>query len=246
MSARKKADIERVENTTKDKAYWENSVWEAVREYYYTEYNAETVEQISKLGQNSFVAACEYARRCCVSRCDLMTVTPHKPNKGCTVFNECYDAERVEMLCSVYISIAFRIDKVPSVYGFSVLSGIDRETMQRWVSEGQGVTIASRWNTPKRSVQKIRDARAQSLQNVAISGGKGAVGAIACLNNEVWNNPTTEQPKEHALRAEELPYPVFSADGSATWVQGLPEKREKGALDALELPTFASADNVDI
>ena len=248
MSARKKIELEQVKDTPKDRAYYERTIWQSIQEFYYSEFGAESSEQIIKLPQNCFLSALEYARRIAINRCDLLKGSPHKINErsGGTVWNECYNPETVEMLAEIYVNICFRLDRVPSLYGFAMLTGIERSTLQRWVEEAKGVTIASRQDTPKKGITDIKAARVQSLQNVAISGGKGVVGSIAILNNELWNTPTLEQPKEHALSAEELPYPVFSADGSATWVQGLPEKRKNGALDALELPTFASADNGDI
>lgn len=204
MSARRKGDIEKVIDTAKDAAWFESHISEAIRDFYYTNYQAETTEQIAKCGQNSFIAACTFARRQCIARDDLLTFTPHQFG-GYVAQNESYDKNKVEIVCRVYLDLCFLYDKAPSLYGFAELTGIDRVTLHEWIKEGEGVSMQRRANTPKRSVQKIQQARAESLQNLAITGGKPALGSIACLNNSEWREKHEEAPKMHVLTADELP-----------------------------------------
>lgn len=206
MSARKKRDVlERVEDSPKDAAYYEREITKCVQDYYFSQYGIEGAEEISKKPQNTWVAAMEYCRRQCINKEDLIELQAHKihPTCGGIAYNEAYSPEKVEMLAQVYIILCFAYDRTPSIFGFSILSGIDREVLQHWAAEG--VSTASRQNTPKRSVQYIRDARTEALQNIATSGGRGVVGAIACLNNTSWRETPLEAPKMHVLTAEELP-----------------------------------------
>lgn len=241
MSARKQADIEQMTDCPKDKAYFENSIEESIRDFYFSEYGAESAEQIAKLGQNSFVAACEFARKQCITRADLIEYKAHAISRGGTALNEQYSAERVEMLCEVYLSICFRYDKVPSIYGFSVLSGIGRELLFKWVSDAEKVSRTCREYPPKRAILNLKAARATSLQNVAISGGSRTVGAVACLNNEFWNNqPIEEEKRESVTSAADLP--VFDGNGNfleSTWK---PMRAEASAA----LPVFNSGEFEEI
>ena len=228
MAARSQKYIEEVQNEPKDKSYWENHISEAVREFYYSEFNAESVEQIAKCSQNSFVSACEYARRSCINKPDLMTYTQHTiPTTGAVVNNEQYDSNTIEIICNVYLSLCFLYDKIPSVFGFAMLTGIDRQTLEGWVAEVKnGVTSSHRLDRQK-SVRNIKAARALSLQNVAVSGGKGTVGCLAILNNETWNNPTTPEQSARPLLCSELP--VLSLPGAGAPV---------GGSDPVELPVL--------
>ena len=239
MAARSKSHIEKVENTSKDKAFWENHISEAIREFYYTEFGAETTEQIAKCSQNSFVSACEYARRACINKADLMEFTPHViKSTGAVVHNEQYNSETIEILCNIYISLCFLYDKIPSVFGFALLTGIDRQTIEGWVAEvknGSGVSLQYRLDRQK-SVKNIKAARALSLQNVAVTGGKGTVGCLAVLNNEVWNETVPQEKIDRPLDVSELP--IF--DSSAGWI-------DKGVRnDAAMLPDFSKTEAVTV
>lgn len=235
MAARSKKYIEQVQNEPKDKSYWESHISEAVREFYYQEFNAETTEQISKLGQNSFVSACEYARRSCINKADLMTYREHTiPSTGARVSNEQYDSDTIEIICNVYISLCFLYDKIPSVFGFAMLTGIDRQTIEGWITEaknGSGVSMQYRLDRQK-SVKNIKAARALSLQNVAASGGKGVVGCLAILNNEIWKDLPVSEDSSRPLTAGELPilYPQFDAIEQNAEIAGLPFLGDKDNL----------------
>lgn len=234
MAARSKKDLERVEDAPKDRAYFENHIAEAVRAFYYENFNAETTEQIAKCSQNSFISALQYARRCCIQREDLLDYIPHKITEYNTVLNEAYSPEKVGLVCECFLSLCFLYDKVPSIYAFAVLTGIERGTLQEWV-EREKVRLQRREHTPKKSILDIKAAREQSLSNLALSGGKPAIGAIAHLNNELWKESIPEQPKQgQGVTVEELP--VFDPVG------GLLEQGERVALpvsdDALGLPVL--------
>lgn len=206
MSARKTADVlERVENEEKDSKYYENAIKNAVQEYYFTNYNAETPEEISKLSQNTFLGACLHARKVCIERDALLDYIPHRTGGGSIVCNESYNEDKIEMLCNAYLEICYLYDKIPSIYGFSELSGVDRGILHDWINKYKGVTSSGRCHKGKRAVLKLRDARGEMLQGVAVTGGKGTIGSLAILNNTVWKNEETEREEIPVLSAYDLP-----------------------------------------
>ena len=206
MSARKTAEVlEIMQDTPKDAAYFQNAIKAAIDDFYFDNYGAETAEQIAKCSQNSFLAACVYANKSCINRDDLLTFIPTKVNEYSTIQNEVYDKSKVDILCTAYLHLCFLYEKIPSVFCFAELSGIDRTVLQSWISESKELTSRRSYDTPKRSILKLRDARGEMLQNTAISGGKGTIGSIAILNNTVWKNEVTEREEIHVLSAYDLP-----------------------------------------
>ena len=215
MSARKKEYFEKVEDSPKDRAYYENAIEAAIRDYYFSEWSADTKEAIDKTPHNAWVAALEYARKQCIVRGDLLTATAHETrnNKGLggVVYNETYDTEKVGDLIAIYISLCFRYNKVPSVFGVSVLTGIERARLIDWGNKAERVSPSCREHARKKMILEVKAARAQSLENLAISGGKSALGCIAFLNNEIWRNGI-EQPEEKEETVKNWELPVFNSE----------------------------------
>lgn len=209
MAARKAAEVkeilERVEDSKKDRAYYENAIRQAITEYYFDNYGAETTEEIAKCSQNTFLGACVYANKQCIDKASLMEYVPHNINGETIIHNEAYSAEKVDLLCGVYLNLCFLYEKVPSVFCFAELSGIDRTILQGWINDEKRVTPARRGHTAKRSIEKLRDARAEMLQGVAITGGKGTIGSIAILNNSTWKETEQKREEERPLLACDLP-----------------------------------------
>lgn len=209
MGARKTAEVkeilERVEDVPKDAAYYQHAIKAAVDDFYYTNYKAETPEEIGKLSQNTFLAACVHARKQCIERDALLKFIPQQINKYSVVHNEVYDKDKVEALCTAYLELCYLYDKIPSIYGFSELSGIDRGILHDWINTAKGVTSRRSDHTPKKAILKLKDARGEMLQNSAISGGRGVVGSIAVLNNTVWKNEEVEQEERPVLSVYDLP-----------------------------------------
>jgi hypothetical protein len=57
----------------------------------------------------------------------------------------------------------------------------------------------------KSAILKLRDARQETLQNAAISGGKGTIGCVAVLNNTAWKETPKEEGRVEAISVEDLP-----------------------------------------
>ena len=230
MAAVSSEEIEKIEGAEdKDRSWYENHISDALLDFYYGAGYEEN--DIIKSPMNLWQAALIHVNRQCVNREDISTVEKHIINNyGGYAQNLTYDPEKIGMLCDIYISLCFRYDKIVSAYGFSLMLGVSYDTLKNWRGQynvGE-VSSASRLNQTKTIMQNIKDARQNSLENFAFSGGKGTIGSLAALNYEYgWSGKGQyiEDRRERALAAEELPlYPVFSIEdkqGGAE-VSGLP------------------------
>ena len=234
MAARKQAD--RQQGEVKSREYWQAQIVEAIKDFYYGQFELETVADIQKTPHNVFNAALQYANSQCVKRGDLLEYVPHTiESSGAIVHNETYNAKAVGELCSAYISLCALFDRVPCVYSFALLSGIDRTTLEGWVNDAKGVSSADRVNKQK-SIRELKTARAASLSNMALSGGKSALGAIAHLNNEIWNNQTTPEQSARPLSVAELPVLALPGSAGGSAPVGVPDR----GRDLVELPVLGS------
>ena len=207
MPAIKKAEaLEKMQHEPKTRQWYETELPKAVYDFYYSTYGIEGADQIAKSNQNSWVACCEYMRRQCITKDDLKQIKTHTLCNGGETYNESYDPQKVQMIADIYLHLCFTLDRLPSVYSFAVLTGIDREVMQVWIGSGK-VSLEYSQNTPKKAVKSIAAARNEALQNLAATGGKSAIGSIAILNNTIWseNNKAPEIDYKKALTAETLP-----------------------------------------
>jgi hypothetical protein len=149
-------------------------------------------------------------------------------------------------LVAIYISLCFRYNKVPSVFGLSVLTGIERARLIDWGNKAEKVSPSCREHARKKMILEVKAARAQSLENLAISGGKSALGCIAFLNNEIWNN-AIEQPEEKEETVKSWELPIFnpetmqietyiSSDGKE---RPAPKRAEAVEVNSLGLPILS-------
>lgn len=204
MAAIKEEDLDNI-GSSKDRAYYEHHISQAIQDFYFSEFGAEGTDAICKCNQNSFVACCEFVRRSVINRADLLITESHAPNSGCVVHNEVYDPDKIAMLADIYINCCYLYDKIPSVLGFSKMIGVNYVTISKWI-KADGLSSSNRVNKQKDAINSIKASRALSLQNVAVTGGKGTVGCIAVLNNEVWNNQNRiEDTSSRVLSLAELP-----------------------------------------
>ena len=124
-----------------------------------------------------------------------------------------YDADIVTALLEIYIYLCHRYDKDVSVYGFSLLTGINTDTIYNWNSsyKNRPFNNDSLENVSSKhsDVFKIlSSARQESLTGMLTSGRRNPVGIIAALNHLYgWNDAgrPTEQASPAALTADFLP-----------------------------------------
>jgi hypothetical protein len=98
-------------------------------------------------------------------------------------------------LCAVY-------DKECSIIGFSLLTGINRDTIYDWGTKEKKLSTKS-----CDIAQKLRVFREESLSNKLATGNKNPVGILAILNRHfAWNLPgvSRENTNKTALTAAEI------------------------------------------
>lgn len=98
-------------------------------------------------------------------------------------------------MCSMY-------DKECSILGFSLLTGIHKDTFMDWGANERKLSTKG-----FELVQKLRDFREESLSNKLATGNKNPVGILAILNRHfAWNLPgvSRESNNKTALTAAEI------------------------------------------
>lgn len=208
--------MEQVHDEKKDIAYYRNAIPEAVIEFY----EGQGIEQKDIINQagNTWSAAMRYANRLCVNRDDLLE---HYRVSEYGLHSKKYNEELVGGICDIYLEICDMFDKIPSAWAFSLLSGIDRNTLEMWRNSYGREVSPGRVNIMK----KVSNAREMSLANRISDGKRNPVGCIACLNFEfAWNTAhIVEERHDRPLTLAELP--TFDAV-SGSFIGGVQKAQE--------------------
>ena len=114
-----------------------------------------------------------------------------------------YNYNIVLYVLDIYIyNLCFKYDKEISIIGFSTLTGIDTDTMNKWRNNEPGSLSLAIY-------KKLHDLREESLSNKLATGNKNPVGILAILNRHYsWNLPGVSKETDSSRRAlsvEQLP-----------------------------------------
>lgn len=126
-----------------------------------------------------------------------------------------YNFDLVDIVCDLYIYLCMQYDKEVSIIGFSLLTGIDRDTIGAWGREEVKLS-------PKSTAinQKLRDFREESLSAKLATANKNPVGILAILNRHYqWNLPGVS--REKIEKKERSPEQIAEQYGEP--IKGLPE-----------------------
>ncbi|MCC8044024.1 MAG: hypothetical protein LIP12_00805 [Clostridiales bacterium] len=157
---------------------------------YLDQYIAEKgIEDMSKETQSKWNACLMYIYNNLFKADD--TCVKYNNKNACIDYS---DYETIDRICNIYINLCFEYDKEISVMGFSLMTGISRDTIYSW---GNG---EYRLNSSHSDVyKKLHDFNEESLSNMLVSGKKNPVGILGCLNRRHgWNMPgaaKAEEPK---------------------------------------------------
>lgn len=163
------------------------------------------IEDMTKESQSRWNAALMFIRKHVFPDRDILKshINHDKGNSIMESTYNSYDYDLVDSLCDYYIYLCMINDKEVSGIGFSLLSGIDRDTIRAWRNEGR--VLSSKSNA---IAQKIYDFREESLSAKLATANKNPVGILAILNRHYqWNLPgvSREKTESRALSAAELP-----------------------------------------
>lgn len=141
-----------------------------------------------------------------------------------------YDVSKVMALADIYIYYCDLYDKIPTVYGFSALSGISEAIIYEW-----GDFRSNRVSHELSELSnKLRATKQEALSGKLASGKVNPVGILGILNHDfMWNMPgvTHEKSRRDALPADSLPVlAIDTASESRQNLQAL-ESGESGIQD---------------
>lgn len=96
-----------------------------------------------------------------------------------------YDLDKLEYILYIYYYLCAVYDKECSIMGYSLLTGINYDTLMDWGADERKLSTKG-----FDIVQKLRIFREESLSNKLATGNKNPVGILAILNRHyVWNLP---------------------------------------------------------
>lgn len=203
--------IEKVTDEPKDETYYRNRISEEIVKFYRN--CSIPKEKIMDAPLNTWSACMRYVHDRCINRKDLMIPYCIGGN-GSKAMSYKYDDNIVDMLLGIFLAECELFDKVPSVWAFAALTGIDLDTLEEW-----RINYRHRELTPKRVgiMKKLGVARELALSNRISDGRRNPVGSIAVLNHEYsWNTEKIESADNRgsALALSDIPrLPVFHDDG---------------------------------
>ena len=110
-----------------------------------------------------------------------------KDNTNCIMDSNfyMYDLDKLEYVLYIYYYLCAVYDKECSIMGYSLLTGINYDTLMDWGADERKLSTKG-----FDIVQKLRIFREESLSNKLATGNKNPVGIIAMLNRHYgWNLP---------------------------------------------------------
>lgn len=141
-----------------------------------------------------------------------------------------YDEDKLLSLADIYIYYCDLFDKIPTVYGFSSLSGVSISIIHEWGDE-KSSRVSHRLSE---LINKLRTTKQEALSGKLASNRGNPVGILGILNHDfMWNMPgvTHEKSRRDALPAESLPVlAIDTANESRQNLQAL-ESGESGIQD---------------
>lgn len=128
-----------------------------------------------------------------------------KDDTNCIMDNNfnMYDYDKVEYVLYIYYYLCAMYDKECSIIGFSLLTGINRDTIYDWGTKEKKLSAKS-----CDIAEKLRIFREESLSNKLATGNKNPVGILAILNRHfAWNLPgVSREGAQRAIKsADQLP-----------------------------------------
>lgn len=128
-----------------------------------------------------------------------------KDNTNCIMDSNfyMYDLDKLEYVLYIYYYLCSVYDKECSIMGYSLLTGINYDTLMDWGADERKLSTKG-----FDIVQKLRIFREESLSNKLATGNKNPVGILAILNRHfAWNLPgVSREGAQRAIKsADQLP-----------------------------------------
>lgn len=147
------------------------------------------IEDMTKEPQSRWNAALMYINKYVFGDKSILKLNKNinKNNTNCIMDSNfyMYDYDKLEYILYIYYYLCAVYDKECSIMGYSLLTGINYDTLMDW-GAGERKLSTKAFDI----VQKLRIFREESLSNKLATGNKNPVGILAILNRHfVWNLP---------------------------------------------------------
>lgn len=194
--------MEKVQETADTPEVFQNDI-----EFYLSQFCEEhNIEDMTKEPQSRWNAALMYINKYVFSDKSILKLNKNinKNNTNCIMDNNfnMYDYDKVEYILYIYYYLCAVYDKECSIIGFSLLTGINRDTIYDWGTKEKKLSTKS-----CDIAEKLRIFREESLSNKLATGNKNPVGILAILNRHfAWNLPgvSRETNQRQALTAADI------------------------------------------
>lgn len=165
------------------------------------------IEDMTKEPQSRWNAALMYIKKYVFGDKSILKLNKNinKNNTNCIMDSNfyMYDYDKLEYILYIYYYLCSVYDKECSIMGYSLLTGINYDTLMDWGADERKLSTKG-----FDIVQKLRIFREESLSNKLATGNKNPVGILAILNRHyAWNLPgvSRESTTKVIKTASELP-----------------------------------------
>lgn len=195
--------MEKVQETAETPEVFQNDI-----ELYLSQFCEEhNIEDMTKEPQSRWNAALMYINKYVFSDKSILKLNKNinKNNTNCIMDSNfyMYDYDKLEYILYIYYYLCAVYDKECSIMGYSLLTGINYDTLMDWGADERKLSTKG-----FDIVQKLRIFREESLSNKLATGKKNPVGILAILNRHyAWNLPgvSRESTAKVIKTASELP-----------------------------------------
>lgn len=208
--------MEKVQETAETPEVFQNDI-----ELYLSQFCEDhNIEDMTKEPQSRWNAALMYINKYVFGDKSILKLNKNinKNNTNCIMNSNfyMYDLDKLEYILYIYYYLCSVYDKECSIMGYSLLTGINYDTLMDWGADERKLSTKG-----FDIVQKLRIFREESLSNKLATGNKNPVGILAILNRHfAWNLPgvSRESTTKVIKTASDLPQLNISGDaqGSAT------------------------------
>ena len=194
--------MEKVQETPDTPEIFQNDI-----ELYLSRFCKEhNIEDMTKEPQSRWNAALMYINKYVFSDKRILKLNNNisKDNTNCIMNSNfgMYDIDKLNYILYIYYYLCSMYDKECSILGFSLLTGIHKDTFMDWGANERKLNTKG-----FELVQKLREFREESLSNKLATGNKNPVGILAILNRHYsWNLPgvSRESNTKPTLTASEI------------------------------------------
>lgn len=225
--------MEKVQETAETPEVFQNDI-----ELYLSQFCEEhNIEDMTKEPQSRWNAALMYINKYVFCDKSILKLNKNinKNNTNCIMDSNfyMYDYDKLEYILYIYYYLCSVYDKECSIMGYSLLTGINYDTLMDWGADERKLSTKG-----FDIVQKLRIFREESLSNKLATGNKNPVGILAILNRHyAWNLPgvSRESTTKVIKTAADLPQLGTSGNAQGSNVRQIAQQ-ENIVQDVQEIP----------